>query len=299
MRKFEINPVQIPKTELPTTVYRYFGGKVWLREYILSIIPNTDHWCEAFLGSGCISLALPPFMTEVWNDIDPYLIEFWEQVRTNPYAFETYADYVVASRHLFNKYLSEDPDDLEPLERAWRWWYIQTFSFSGDGRNFIGFPTRGGYWVKHIKNKAAALPSVYERIQYVYFEHYNVNDLMDRLDSRFVAYYDPPYFKEGAQEVYQSMRWKDKKEVEFSHKDFRDKLKKVEHKFILSIDNAKYYDRDDWYCCPVTRRNAFTRKRGPNTHELEYIITNFDPNEEKLLFDSKVGENQGSLSQWL
>jgi len=299
MKRFDLRPVpHLPESNLPDTLYRYFGGKVWLREYIIGLIPDTKHWCEGFLGSGCVSMALPPIQTEIWNDIDPYLIEFWEKVRSDHETLARYTDFVVYSRYLFEKYLGDDPDELDELERAWRWWYLQHFSFSGDGRNFIGAPTMGGYYTQYMKHKAEALPVIYERIQNVYFESYNVLNLMGRLDDRFVVYYDPPYFKPGAAKVYQEMRWK-KGKKEFDPKAFREKLEEVEHRWILSIDNLEFFSHDDWFYCPIERVNQFTRVRKPKTTDTEYLITNFDPNACDLLFDNFISNDQGDMSTWM
>ncbi|MBO7771593.1 Dam family site-specific DNA-(adenine-N6)-methyltransferase [Burkholderia pseudomallei] len=62
---------------------KWAGGKRWLSEHVLSLIPeNYGTYFEPFLGSGAIFFSLQP-RTAVLSDLNPSLINTYESIRSN------------------------------------------------------------------------------------------------------------------------------------------------------------------------------------------------------------------------
>ncbi|MFF7576840.1 DNA adenine methylase [Streptomyces sp. NPDC008061] len=62
----------------------YFGGKQRLASWIVSLLPEHDHYVEPFAGSLSVLLAKQPSRMETVNDLDGELMTFWRVLRDQP-----------------------------------------------------------------------------------------------------------------------------------------------------------------------------------------------------------------------
>lgn len=274
-----------------------------MRKVIWSAIPVTNYWVEGCLGSAAVSLALPPLFRdgEVWNDINPELINFWEQLRRNPRVLNHYSQFVLSSRQLWKQYNEENPLNVSPLERAWRFWYIHCFSFSGLSTDFTGFPYNRASANKafNFENKVKAIDVVHERIKLVHFENQDVLKLMKRIPDNAVAYLDPPYFVGGY--AYSNF-YGNKESPKFKYKIFRDLLEQANYRWIVSIDNKKYFEElkvRTWFVKLRRKTKVNARVTKGRTIQDEYLIMNYNPNAEDLLAGDFIRYEQEELEKWL
>jgi DNA adenine methylase len=112
------------------------GGKHAMAPFILDTFPpkeSYDLYCEPFMG-GCHVIAQKPAWKhyEVINDLNGDLVNFWLQLRDHADALAARLNTLPYSRQLHYDYHHSlfDGTELEPLERAVRWFYVLQSSFS-------------------------------------------------------------------------------------------------------------------------------------------------------------------------
>jgi DNA adenine methylase len=69
-------------TVLPPT--SYYGAKARLAPWIASLLPPHRTYVEAFAGSAAVLFAKPPSPTEVLNDLDGAVVNFFRVLRDHP-----------------------------------------------------------------------------------------------------------------------------------------------------------------------------------------------------------------------
>ena len=65
------------------TPIAYYGGKQSLLNNILPLIPEHTVYTEAFFGGGAVFFAKEPSKSEVINDTNNMVVNFYEVVQTN------------------------------------------------------------------------------------------------------------------------------------------------------------------------------------------------------------------------
>lgn len=182
----------------------YYGGKTHLVKKILGLIPPHKVYVEVFGGSAKLLFAKPPSPKEIYNDIDPYLAnffrvfgdkrlfpEFYRKVLLTPYSRE---------EHLFC-YETYQQVQSDPLECAYRYYIANRQSFNGRFRwwSYIvdtsswGMASSCGSWLAIIEE----LPQLHKRFQNVEVQNLDFRLIIQNFNSPEVfMYLDPPYVKE-------------------------------------------------------------------------------------------------------
>jgi DNA adenine methylase len=120
------------------------GGKHSSAGTIISAFPvpsSYDVYCELFCGASHVLIHKPPYNhIEVINDLNKDLINFWMQCRDNVEALEERCRSLPYSREIYYTYHKSlfDDTELEPLERAVRWFYVLRSNFTGYLKNSPG-----------------------------------------------------------------------------------------------------------------------------------------------------------------
>lgn len=65
------------------TPFSYFGSKNRLASKLWQHLPPHHCWVEAFCGSAALTLAKPPALIEIINDLDNEIVNLFEQLRNN------------------------------------------------------------------------------------------------------------------------------------------------------------------------------------------------------------------------
>ncbi|MEZ6230732.1 MAG: DNA adenine methylase [Candidatus Brocadiaceae bacterium] len=68
------------KEKLKSPVSR-IGGKYYIRNWLLQFIPEHTLYCEPFAGGASLLFGKQPSKVEVLNDIDNFLIEFFNVIK--------------------------------------------------------------------------------------------------------------------------------------------------------------------------------------------------------------------------
>lgn len=184
-----------PKGRLKTPI-SYYGGKQSMLKHILPLIPEHSIYVEAFFGGGAVFWAKDQVQTEVINDYNGMVANFYEQLKTNYPELKQMIDATPYSRQVYQKALVvyENPYLFAPVIKAWAFWIATVQGFSnkiGSWRGAVKHPKEA----KHNANKKQQLtPEFSERLAHVQVECNDAIYLIERLDSPDTFFYlDPPY----------------------------------------------------------------------------------------------------------
>ena len=226
-------PASYLKDDTVNSPIAYFGGKSRLSKRIVPMIPK-DHvcYCEPFCGAAWILFKKQPSQTEVINDIDSELVNFWRILQCHLQPFLEYFKYAVISRELFNLENRKDPTTLTDIQRAVRYFYLQRLGFGGktSGRTFGAGAMRP--MNLNLTTIEETLLQVHWRMERVTIEHLDACKCILKYDRKETFFYiDPPYYH-VTQDYCRP----------FEDKDFQclaDALSSIKGRFILSLNDDK------------------------------------------------------------
>jgi DNA adenine methylase len=249
--------------------FKWFGGKAYLLDDILPF-PTHRTYIDVFGGSGVVLLNKVPAPREVYNDINGRLVNAFRCIQNRWMELVFLSDYkgAINARELFERYKEESPD---PLEDAFRFFYINRHSYSGKNDTFAGLHTYSKMQHNSYLNAIHQLPTLKERLKNVIIESSDFRRMFERFDAPDTLFYvDPPYYKGGDQyeKGIGGEPW-----TEEDLEDLYEILGGIEGKFILSID--KKVIGVGWRSRPIERINRASEKE--RKVEIEYVIRNFDP----------------------
>lgn len=218
-----------------TSPISWFGGKFYIAKLIIPYFPPHQCYVEPFCGSAQMFFQKTPSPNEVLNDINGELINFFRVLKSDPEWFTYRASHTPASRQLFLEYL-HDKELLFCPERAWRFFYLNTLSYSGCDVGTDKKPRcaasalRGRAGV--LRNKVDNICAFSERLRDAYIENLPYADCIERYDHESTFFYvDPPYM--GYEKAYGN--------GVFEPDDFErlaSTLSNIAGKFILSINDV-------------------------------------------------------------
>jgi DNA adenine methylase len=224
---------------MQSSIISWIGGKRLLRKHIIERIPKHDVYCEVFGGAGWVLFGKSPDhkewevnkkkYTEIYNDLNGELINFWRYVKHHPEAFVAELNDYLVSRELFMEY--KDNPRLTELERAVKFYYLLDVSYGSSSNHFcIGKGTKCLPLKDVEKVKKAS-----ERLQNVFIENIDFERLIEKYDTETTFFYlDPPYYKKEA--LYR----RDGIEIFDKHERLAEVLKNIKGKFLLSYNDVEY-----------------------------------------------------------
>ena len=181
----------------------WLGGKGRLAERITPLLPRPERhlaYVEPFAGGASILLSRRPAGIEVINDMNGELVNFFQTLRDHGDALREYLQNTPYSREVFEDWRSVDPETLDPLERAARFFYLSRSSFMASGA--AGDRKPSWAYTRIDDNRARSIMKVVDddllkvrdRLRTVYIEHGDALDVIARFDApQTVFYCDPPY----------------------------------------------------------------------------------------------------------
>lgn len=260
---------------MPKTCITYYGGKLNMLQHILPLIPKHKIYTEAFMGGGAVFYAKKPVESEIINDTNNMVINFYEVVQTD---FENLKAKIEATLFSRTSYtvawtIYRMPHLFSKLQQAWAF-YIATN---------MGFSCQIGSWgydkygkrVKAFRNKKMLFNhEIVKRLENTQIEN---NDALKVIQSRDTEdafhYVDPPYI-DSNQGHYSGYTKTD-------YIELLETLSKVKGKFLLSSYPSevltKYATRNGWYTKgygkPLSAQKAVDgKKRG---RKIEVLTANY------------------------
>ncbi|MGB1283648.1 MAG: DNA adenine methylase [Polaribacter sp.] len=181
---------------MPKTPITYYGGKINLVSTILPLIPDHKIYTEAFFGGGAIFFAKPPSETEVINDTNNMVVNFYEVVKTDFEALKTKIEATLFSRATYTVALTiyRMPHLFNKLQQAWAFYIGTNCGFSCQ-INSWGYDKYGKRVKAFINKKMLFNQDIPKRLENTQVEN---NDALKVIKSRDAVdafhYVDPPYY---------------------------------------------------------------------------------------------------------
>lgn len=262
---------------------RWVGGKNAEAEYLAGLLPPHSCYAEVFGGGASVLLAKRPSEVEVYNDVNGELVNFFRVVKEHPAEFKESWRWCLVSRQEFYHLRDADLTDMDPIQRAHRFMYINRIAFGGDMNNSaFGVTARDRSlllsWLDHLTEWTDAL---HQRLRAVYVENLTWDRLLDVWDGSktgrdgAVFFLDPPYLetKEYAGVTF----------TEADHHRLSEALGQLRGRFLLTV-NSHPAIRALYDGCDITERvKQYSLSRGgPGRREFgELIISNYPLPEQK------------------
>lgn len=183
--------------------FGWYGGKYSHLEWLLPLLPESNHYCEPFGGSAAVLLNREPAPVETYNDIDGEVVNFFRVLRDEKDALIEAIGLTPFSREELRRACEEPTALLAPLERARRFFVrarqvrtglAQTAS-EGRWANCVGTSRAGmagavSRWLGSVEG----LAPIVERLLRVQIENRPALDVIKTYDSPDTLFYcDPPY----------------------------------------------------------------------------------------------------------
>jgi DNA adenine methylase len=249
----------------------WVGGKTKLADWIVSLMPPHHMYIEPFAGSLAVLFAKNPSPSELVNDLDGDLVNFWRVLRDRSRQLVRKLEMTPYARDEY--YLSFEPTD-DPLERARRFFVLNHQAFASRVYAQSGWhrpaPKQSSSPAKTYRRRIAELRAAAERLKDVMIEHDDALAVIRRYDADNVCFYvDPPYLNVRDVQPYK-VRLQD-------HTELLETLRACKGKVILSGYWNTVYDQalKDWL--RLDRQAVVTSPQTERPKVIESVWLNYDP----------------------
>ena len=176
----------------------WYGGKHAQSQWILQYVTSVKHkvYVEPFAGGASVFFHKKPSGTEVLNDINHGLYEFFKVLAdTEMFArFRRMVEALPYSRKMFHEFKESQFTETDMVKRAAGWFYVTRQSLSGGRKNWGYNRTSSKRQVSAWKNIIDRLPEIHDRLLDAQIESLDACDCIVRYDSPEALFYcDPPY----------------------------------------------------------------------------------------------------------
>lgn len=210
------------------TPISYYGGKLNMLKEILPNIPEHKIYTEAFFGGGAVFFAKEKAESEIINDTNAMVVNFYEVCKTDFESLKAKIESTLFSRVTYSVAwtIYRMPHLFSQLQCAWAF-YVATN---------MGFSSRIGSWgfdkygkrVKAFHNKKLQFDdSIFNRLERTQIEHTDACKVLEFYNTNDAFHYvDPPYIhsNQGHYGGY----------TESDFKNLLDTLSRTKGKFLLS-----------------------------------------------------------------
>lgn len=192
--------------------FGWYGGKYSHLDWLLPLLPYTQHYCEPFGGSAAVLLNRNPSPVETYNDMDGELVNFFRVLREQKEALLEAIGLTPFSREELRIAVNSEPAELTELERARRF-----FVRARQVRTGLAQTASEGRWA-HCKLTSRAgmagavsrwlgsvegLAEIAQRLLRVQIENAPALEVIRRYDSPETLFYcDPPYVHESRADIH-------------------------------------------------------------------------------------------------
>lgn len=246
----------------------WIGGKKLLRDKIVERFPEVfDRYIEVFGGAGWIMFHKERHAKmEVYNDINSDLVNLFYCVKNCCDNLQKELELILNSREMFSDYKDGlRYDGLSDIKRAAAFFYLVTFSYGSNARDF-------GCVKRFAVSPVVYLKEVQKRLNRVVIENKGYDNLIKAYDREAVLFYcDPPYY--GSEKQY-----KDHPFTQDDHIRLCEILKGIKGRFILSYNDCDFIRElyKDFRIEGVSRNSNLTGRYATADHVYkELIMTNY------------------------
>jgi len=231
------------KKRLPKII-PWIGGKHYLVNRLLILIPQHRVYIEPFIGGGSLYFAKEPSEVEIISDVDKNIINFYKSIRTGDiiYKYNLCKDYIREDVRFYADLLKSVSEHVRAGEyiNPCEFLIAMIVSFSGDiyRKPIRYFNVKSVYdkafykKFKRIVNICNMLPIYYERMKNTIILLSDYKPVIQKYDSNDAfIYLDPPYVIK--ERYYVTGTWSLEQLEELLYI-----LSKIKGKFLLSINHS-------------------------------------------------------------
>lgn len=204
------------------TFYNRQGGKFYLKKDIIKRFPpDFKTYVEAFFGAGHVFFSIPKGIKEVINDKDTVIYNLLKDIQ------KITPNDIMSMNFRKSKtrfYMLRDSSPSTPIDRVYRYLYINFWSYRGNNRSFGDEP-------KTFNKKALIkkLPLIQDRLKGVTILNKDYSSVIKKYDSKDTLFYlDPPYYETDVSAYTH-------KEIDID--ELKNILQNIKGKFILSYND--------------------------------------------------------------
>lgn len=260
---------------LMKTPISYYGGKQMMLKEILPLIPAHDMYVEPFFGGGAVFWAKQPATTEVINDVNGNIVNFYEVLKNSYFDLAKKIHETLHSRDTYKRALLiyQMPwlfDDM-PVIRAWAFYVVTNQGFASKIGTWGYDKSKRSYT---IQNKIDAFSEDLSlRLKYVQIENNEAHKVMLSRDKETAFHYiDPPYIDSNQGHYGGYTREHFKRDL--------DTIEQLKGKFLLSSYDSdvlqEYIKRNGWYVKYIDKPlNASNGRLGNRKRKVEVLTANY------------------------
>lgn len=253
---------------------KWFGGKSLLAKRIIDRIPPHVCYVEVFGGAAWVLFRKERSKSEVYNDLNGDLVNLFEVLRDRQEEFARKAEFLLPNRPEFYRARNEPRENLDPVDRALRFFTLIHHSFNCNLRQYKPVRTRAPASVNLDLLRDAS-----KRLQKVWIERLDFEELIRKYDGPDTFFYlDPPYAELSfASGVY---GWKDSE-----HDRLKRALAGVQGRFLVSYPDWPRFRNlwNDHHIEAIPTRYRSFRRDGQHRYVDELLISNYEPSASPLL----------------
>lgn len=242
-----------------------------MARHILPLIPPHNIYVEPFFGGGAIYFAKPKSNVEIINDINHFVVNFFQQTQTNFNALQKRVVATAFSRGLYKDALVvyNNPHLFTNVDKAWSFWILCNEGYAAK----IG---TWGYGTKENKRELAVaskrkqfLQELSDRLALTQIESFDAVRLIELRDREETFFYiDPPYI-DSAQGHYTG----------YTHEHYRnllETLSNIKGKFLLSSYPSELLDefraKNGWHQIEFKQPTMASKNR---KEKIEVLTANY------------------------
>ncbi len=267
--------------------FGWYGGKFSHLNWLLPLLPNTQHYCEPYGGSAAVLLNKKPAAVETYNDIDSEIVNFFKVLRNEQETLIKAIGLTPFSREELRIACEEPTKKLSDTERARRF-----FVRARQVRTGLAQTASAGRWA-HCKltsraNMAGAvsrwlgsvegLSEIVQRLLRVQIENAPAIEVIQRYDSKETLFYcDPPYSHDSRTDI-NAYKYE---MTEAEHRKLANTLHTVQGKVALSgyhspLMNELYGDWNYIESAPKKAHSTNTNSDNKKQERTEVLWINYD-----------------------
>ena len=254
----------------------YYGGKYFLSQKLVPMIPQHDRYIEMFAGGLSMFFRKTKVEWNVVNDLDKNVVNLYTVLAERFDEFVEYIEWYVKSRELhkvLKKYIKNSTVNKIPdVKRAARYYYLVRCSFNNNPQNT--FSKNSADWdtsklIQDLRYSRLYLDSVL-------VENLDFRTLVEKYPPRHgdFWYLDPPYIVAGTRNDYYLHSFKE--EDHSALKEVCDFINLSGGNFMVSYDDKsvvhELYKDYNIEAIPVKYAGQTTKREYKN----ELVITNYE-----------------------
>lgn len=252
-------------------------------KYILPLIPQHDTYTEAFCGGAAVLFAKPMVPSEIINDINMHLTNFYWVTKVHFEDLKKEIDKTLHSRdiHTHASHILAYPVFFTYTQRAWAVWVLSKTSFASMLDGSFGYDFGGGMPKKLRNAKSEFTKELAKRLDNVTIENRDALEVISTYDSEKAFHFvDPPYVNTSCAHYEDTFN-------ENNLNQLLGLLEKIKGKFMLTMfpndTIQRYAEKNGWLIHKITRTISASKEN--RRKQEEWMICNYEEeNKQKTLF---------------